>query len=289
MITIDRPGPLTLVQDLGRPGLAHLGVSESGAADRAALRLANRLVGNAEDAAALEVTLGGLRLRTDRLAWCAVTGAATAVTARKSDGERETVLGSHRSLALRPGETLTIAPPATGLRNYLAVRGGLSAPRTLGSAATDLLSGLGPEPVRAGDTFTIATAELDLPDVGSVAPPRVSGELWLRSGPRRDWFTDASWQRLLAGPWRVGSESNRIGVRLEGPALERRIEGELASEGLLAGAIQVPPSGQPVIFGPDHPLTGGYPVIAVLTRDSCDRAGQLRGGATVALREITKG
>lgn len=287
MIRIERAGPSTLVEDLGRPGLAHLGVSPSGAADRVALRLANRLVGNDEGAATLEVTLGGLMLSTDQLLWCAVTGPLTELIVTGSDGSTRRGTAP-QSLVLQPGQTLRLAMPTTGLRNYLAVRGGLLVEPTLDSCSTDLLSGLGPDVVRAGDCFVLGEPVGELPDVASVPAIEPVRELWLTPGPRRDWLTEQSWRSLITQPWQVSPDSNRIGIRLLGPRLERR-EGlvgvELASEGLLAGAVQLPPSGQPLIFGPDHPITGGYPVIAVLTTDCGPAAGQLRAGDTIRLRE----
>lgn len=287
MIRIERTGPLTLIEDLGRPGLAHLGVSASGAADRAALRLANRLVGNAEDAAGLEVALGGLTISTDRLLWCAVSGPATELRVITS-GRRSRQASSPQSLVLQPGEVLQLTAPPTGLRNYLAVRGGLLIEPTLGSCSTDLLSGLGPAVVRAGDTFSLGQPAGDLPDVASAPPTEPVEELWLTPGPRQEWLSEQTWRQLLDQTWEVSPDSNRIGIRLVGPPLarlERYRAVELASEGLLPGAVQLPPSGQPVIFGPDHPLTGGYPVIAVLTTDCCDPSGQLRGGDRIRLRE----
>ena len=287
MIRIEQTGPLTLIEDLGRPGLAHLGVSASGAADRAALRLANRLIGNPEDAAGLEVALGGLTISTDRLLWCAVSGPATQLRVTTS-GVVSRQATSPQSLVLQPGEVLQLTAPPTGLRNYLAVRGGLLVEPTLGSCSTDLLSGLGPEVVRAGDTFTLGEPTGDLPEVTSVPAGEPVEELWLTPGPRREWLSEQTWRRLLDQPWDVSPDSNRIGIRLVGAPLtrlERYRDVELASEGLLSGSVQLPPSGQPVIFGPDHPLTGGYPVIAVLTSDCCDPAGQLRGGDRIRLRE----
>ncbi len=275
MLIVERTGPQALLQDLGRPGLAHLGVSGSGAADRAALRLANRLVGNPEDAVGVECLLGGLAVTAGRLHWVAVTGAPTDVTV---DG---TSVGSHTSLALRPGQTLALAPPGRGLRSYLAVRGGIDAPATLGSRSTDLLSGLGPAPLAPGTDLRVGVTDRPLPaaDLAYADPPRT--RLRVLPGPRRDWFTDDAWRTLLAADWQVSTDADRVAVRLTGPTLERCRTEELPSEAMVRGALQVPASGQPLVFGPDHPVTGGYPVIAVLTEADADRAGQLRPGDTV--------
>lgn len=283
MIIVDRPGPLALLQDLGRPGQANLGVSPSGAADRAAHALANRLVGNLADAVTVETVLGGLAITATALAWVAVTGAPTDLlitTATVLD--RPTA--SHTLLALHPGDRLVIAPPEQGVRNYLAVRGGFLADPTLGSRSTDVLSGLGPAPLRSGQRLEVGRPAAAFPDSDLAPPARPRGTLPVTPGPRRDWFTDAAWAALLAGQWAVTAEADRIAVRLAGPELARRVTRELPSEGLVRGAVQVPPSGQPLIFLADHPVTGGYPVIAVLTERAADDAAQLRPGDQVRFR-----
>jgi biotin-dependent carboxylase-like uncharacterized protein len=275
MLVVDRPGALALIQDLGRGGLASLGVSPSGAADRAALRLANRLLGNPEGAAAIECLLGGLRITSSALHWVTVTGAPTTVIVN------QTRAGSHSSIALRPGDTLTIAPPRRGLRNYLAVRGGLQTPMTLGSRSSDVLSGLGPPPLEPGQTLPVGRAQERLPDTDLAPPEPPRTTLEVLPGPRRSWFTDGAWQKLLTTGWHVSQDSNRVAVRLAGAELNRAITTELPSEAMVRGAVQVPSSGQPLIFGPDHPVTGGYPVIAVLTDRASDHAAQLRPGDIV--------
>jgi biotin-dependent carboxylase-like uncharacterized protein len=275
VLVVDRTGAQALVQDLGRAGHAQLGVSPSGAADRAALRLANRLVGNPEDAAVIECLLGGLAVTARSLHWVAVTGAPTEVLV---DGTR---VGSHASLPLRPGSTLTIEAPREGLRSYLAVRGGLQVAPTLGSRSTDVLSGLGPEPLAPGTELPVGEPLRPLPDTDLAPVERPRTTLAVLPGPRRDWFTDEAWRTLLTTAWQVSSDSNRVAVRLDGRQLPRSTVEELPSEAMVRGAIQVPSSGRPLIFGPDHPVTGGYPVIAVLTQHDADHAGQLRPGGTV--------
>jgi biotin-dependent carboxylase-like uncharacterized protein len=277
VIVVEQPGPLALLQDLGRPGLGHLGVSPSGAADRAALRLANRMVGNDEGRVAIESLGGGLSVRATAVHWVVVTGAPTELLLN----DRPTA--SHATIALRPGDRLRIRVPSQGLRNYLAVRGGIRATPTLGSCATDLLSGLGPAALGAGQELSIGPPDRPLPDVDVVAPDPPRTTLRLLAGPRRDWFTDEAWRRLLDASWTVSPDSDRVAVRLLGPELPRRVTAELPSEGLVRGAVQVPGSGQPLIFGADHPLTGGYPVIAVLTERDADHAAQLRPGQQLRL------
>lgn len=280
MIIIEQPGPLALVQDHGRPGLAHLGVSGSGAADRAAHALANRLVGNPERAATIELVMGGLVISSTDVVWVAVTGAPTDLIVDS------TPTPSHSSVVLQPGDRLTVRPPRRGLRNYLAVRGGIAVATTLGSRSRDVLAALGPEPLAAGQSLPVGRTRQRLPDTELVTPPQPSPVLDLTPGPRADWFTDAAWTVLLGRPWSVSSDADRVAVRLTGPELTRRRAGELASEGLVRGAVQVPASGQPLIFGADHPVTGGYPVIAVLTDRASDHAAQLRPGDQVRFRRV---
>lgn len=276
-IEIVRPGPRCTVQDLGRPGLAGMGVTTSGAADRAGLRRANALVGNDSGDACLEITLGGLRLKALGDITVAVTGATAALTVLGTDGHRSSPDWASR-VRLAAGEQLTIGSPKQGLRSYLAVAGGIDVRPVLGSRSTDTLSGIGPAPVAAGDVLPIGTPrnvagarDTDVPD--RTAPLRV------RFGPREDWFTDSSRDMLLTQAWTVTADINRVGMKLSGhTALQRRISGELPSEGMVPGALQVPQNGQPVLFLADHPVTGGYPVIAVVDRDDVDRAAQHRPG-----------
>jgi biotin-dependent carboxylase-like uncharacterized protein len=277
-VTVLATGSLTTVQDAGRPGRAALGIGRSGACDRRSFRLANRLVGNPEDAATLEVTFGGLRLRADDDVLVVTTGARCAGA------------WPHNAPAtLRAGRELELGTPAGGLRTYVAVRGGLATDVVLGSRSTDVLSGLGPAPVAVGDTLPVGDPERSAPgvDVAPVPDPDASDvTVRVAPGPRRDWFGDDAWASLLAGPYTVTSDSNRVGLRLDGPPLERARTDELPSEGMVRGALQIPPSGQPVLFLADHPATGGYPVIAYVVDDDVDRCGQLRPGQTVHLRAV---
>lgn len=274
-LTVVAPGPLTTVQDLGRPGQGALGVGRSGACDRAAAARANRLVGNDPGAALLEVTLGGLQLRADADVEVVATGAACPGAPHDAP------------LLLRAGELLRLGVPASGVRTYLAVRGGLDVDPVLGSRATDLLSGLGPPPLAAGTVLPVGRSRLPAPGVDvAPAPDPPAGELVVRvsPGPRRDWFGDDAWASLVGQAWQVTPQSNRVGLRLDGAPLRRSREGELASEGMVRGALQVPPSGLPVLFLADHPVTGGYPVIGYVDDDDVDGCAQLRTGQTVRLR-----
>ncbi len=278
-VTVLRTGPQALVQDLGRPGNAHLGVPPSGAVDPDSIKLANRLVGNPETAAGLELLLGGLTLRANASCTVAVTGPA--VELRRDDR----LVDSHHPIHLPANATLEIGTPDTGLRSYLAISGGIDVPAELGSRSTDLLSGIGPAPLRDNDVLNLGTPG---PASGAdvVPPHRAPTELHLpiRLGPRDDWFDDAETQ-LRQGAWTVSDRSNRVGTRLCGTKLNRR-DGEIPSEGVITGAVQVPPDGQPVIFLNDHPTTGGYPVIGVVDRDHLRFLGQARPGTSVRFRPI---
>jgi biotin-dependent carboxylase-like uncharacterized protein len=269
-------GALALIEDLGRPGLAPTGVGRSGATDRAALRLANRLVANTEDAAGIEVVFGGLAVRAHGLLTVALAGAPAPADV---DGMP---VGHHSLILLRAGQVLRLGTPPTGLRTYLAVRGGIAVEPVLGSRSTDILSGLGPEKLAPGTVLPIGPEPDAVPliDVAPVAVPP-GGQVVLRAvpGPRAEFFADLG--ALARITWIASSRSDRVGMRLEGGALERAGSGELPSEGIVRGSVQVPPGGEPVLFLADHPVTGGYPVAAVVLDADVDRASQVRPGQHV--------
>lgn len=281
------PGMQTLFQDLGRPGKGDLGVTPSGAADQASARTANIAVGNPRGATVLE-NIGGMKLQ-------ALTDTVICVTGAESD----TRLGNYplqlaRPILLTAGQELTIGPATNGMRAYLAVRGGIIANTELGSSATDVLSGLGPDPLEAGDIIGTMPRSEAITDTQLANPLRVEknagrtiGTLRCVLGPRDDWFStpdnDEQIQRFLQTEWTVSPASNRVGLRLESEhtTLERVTDGELPSEGMVAGSVQVPPNGKPVIFMRDHAVTGGYPVIATVLEEDIDIAAQLPPGALV--------
>jgi biotin-dependent carboxylase-like uncharacterized protein len=190
---------------------------------------------------------------------------------------------------LRAGAELRLGPPDSGLRTYLGVRGGIAVPPVLGSRATDVLAGLGPPAVAADDVLPVGTSPLPLPgvDLAPVAdPPGGEVTVPVLPGPRADWFGPDAWATLTGAAYTVTSESNRVGLRLDGPALERTVDGELPSEGMVRGALQVPPAGTPVLFLADHPVTGGYPVVGYVVDQHVDRCGQLRPGQTLRFRSV---
>ena len=299
------PGPQSLIQDLGRPGLGDVGVSKAGAADTASARQANRLVGNAPGDAVIETILGGLTVRAHGELTLALAGAITPVeitTTNDAGGDNTRTAPMCSPFALHDGETLTLDQPAAGLRTYLAIRGGIDVPEVLGSRSTDVMSGIGPDPLAAGAVLpigaidqgrTVGAAEPStLPDavrlgLGTPVLLRITG------GPRHDWFTDESQTAITSQTWTVTAESNRIGVRLAtdenqeaAEPLERLTADELPSEGVVAGSLQVPPSGLPVLFLADHPVTGGYPVIGVVVPDDLPIAAQLPPGTMLRFESV---
>jgi KipI family sensor histidine kinase inhibitor len=306
------PGLQSLVQDLGRHGHGRLGVSAAGALDRSSLRRANRIVGNQPSAAVVESVAGGLRVQAVGDQVLAVTGAPVALTiappsdvpgagtagdttakhsTAEDDGGRS---GEVRQVpmatafALLDGEVLTLGAPQRGFRTYLAVRGGVDTQPVLGSRSTDTMSGIGPAPLAAGGFIKAGKATssnvVGNPEVQPDYPDTGVTVLDIVPGPRDDWFDAAALDSLCSQDWTVTPRSNRVGMRLDGKPLERSRSGELASEGTVAGALQVPPEGQPVLFLADHPITGGYPVVAVVVDHQLDAAAQVPIGGRLRFR-----
>jgi biotin-dependent carboxylase-like uncharacterized protein len=279
-LEILRTGPLAVVEDLGRAGLAHLGVGRSGAADRRSHTLANRLVANPDDRATVEVTLGGFtaRVRGGDVD-IAVTGADTNPTV---DG---IMFGTNSINHVRDGQVISLGTPSAGLRTYLAVRGGICVAPVLGSRSYDVMSAIGPSPLQAGDRLPIGEHTTDYPEIDQAPVAAITGtavELLVVPGPRDDWLVDAD--ALVHTDWVTSDHSDRVGMRLVGHPLQHRYpDRQLPSEGATRGAIQLPPNGLPVILGPDHPITGGYPVAGVVIDDDIDKLAQVRPGQHVRL------
>ncbi|MBT2503754.1 biotin-dependent carboxyltransferase family protein [Curtobacterium sp. ISL-83] len=288
-LTVLQVGFGATIQDLGRPGLSDMGLGAAGSADRGSAALANRLVGNRPTAAVLEALLGSVTLRSDAHVVAAVTGAGCPIVIEGADG-RVRGAAAYEVLTLTPGDTLRIGLPSTRLRASLAVRGGFAVEPVLGSRSWDSLAHLGPAPVSVDDVLPVGDDAEGWPVVDAVAPPLDPwpGEpvvLDVVAGPRDDWFTPA-WRGTVTGQdFSVSADSDRVGVRTTAAVpLERSVTHELPSEGVETGSLQVPPQGFPVLFLADHPVTGGYPVVAVLTPESVDRAVQLRPGDTIRFR-----
>ena len=290
-LVVETAGLQALIQDRGRPGRADVGISSSGALDRSAADRAARLVGNMPGTACLESVLGGLSLRAAGDQVLAVTGAAVELevvpTESTDDGWRPR---PGLPFALKDGQTLRVGAPTDGLRVYVAVRGGIETPAVIGSRATDTLAGLGPAALSDGDRLPVGrdpgTAvdwPLEVAGAAVAQPSQPSGPLEVRVvlGPRDDWFTPAALASFQEQEWTVAAASDRVGARLEGRELARSIERELPSEGTVPGSIQVPASGLPVVFLRDHPVTGGYPVIACVLEADLDLMAQAAPGRTV--------
>jgi len=278
-LLVQDAGVLTTVQDRGRAGYAHLGVPRAGALDAPAAALANRLVGNPPDAAVLEVTMGGLRLlHRGPMRWAAVTGAVGTV---RVDADKPVPHG--QAFPWGPS-SLRIETPVAGVRSYLAVAGGIDVAPVLGSCSRDTLAGIGPAPLAPGDELALGE-----PQPGGPAPldtplRRTPAGLRITPGPRDDWFAADALARLRRQEWTVLPASDRVGLRLDGDPLPRVRDGELASEGMVLGAVQVPPDGRPVVFLADHPTTGGYPVLGVVDPDDLWQCAQARPGERIRFR-----
>jgi len=279
-LEILRTGPLALVEDLGRAGLGHLGVTRSGAADRRSHKLANRLLANPDDRATIEVAFGGFaaRVRGGDVD-IAVTGADTDPTV---DGVR---FGSNSIQHVRDGQVISLGTPHSGLRSYLGVRGGIEVTPVLGSRSYDVLASIGPAPLRDGDVVHIGERSGDYPELDQAPVATIPDdvvELRVTPGPRDDWFVDPD--VLVRTNWLVTNHSDRVGMRLVGMPLEYRwLDRQLPAEGADRGAIQIPPNGFPIILGPDHPVTGAYPVVGVVAEDDIDMLAQVRPGQTVRM------
>jgi biotin-dependent carboxylase-like uncharacterized protein len=276
-LRVEAVGASVLVQDLGRPGWAHLGVPHSGALDAPAAALANRLVGNAPSAACLEVLLGGLAVTTDGGVWVAVTGAPVPVEVDRHAAP----FGA--AVRLPAGGRLVLGRPSTGLRSYVAVGGGLDVAPVLGSRSTDTLGRVGPEPVAAGDVLPVGASAAAPAPLDTPRPP-VPGPLRVTPGPRAGRVAGDVVDLLTRTPYTVSPDSDRIGLRLVGDPLPLTSYDELPSEGVVLGSVQVPPDGRPVVFLADHPTTGGYPVVAVVEPTDLWQCAQLRPGERVAFR-----
>lgn len=274
-LVVVNPGPSAIMQDLGRYGHLTSGVGISGAFDRRALSFANRLVGNSESFAAIEILGGGFECETNGATVIAITGARGEVFVN------DVVVSRNVPIVLRHSDRVRVATPAKGIRSYLAVSGGVDVPYVLGSASWDTLARLGPAPLVAGQVLTTGQAHPHVPGIDIGVERRLSTTLIVTPGPHPSFFVDDALASLVQHEYVVSAHSDRIGVRFTGAALARVTGMELPSAPMVRGAIQVPPDGQPLMLGPDHPVTGGYPVVAVVTEHSVDDAAQFTPGLHV--------
>jgi antagonist of KipI len=287
-IHVQVPGLQTTVQDLGRQGFGPVGVSPSGAADPISLRLGNRLVANEESVAGLEMMLLGGTFVFPRGAILALTGSDFGA---KLD-DVNVAVGT--SVQVQPGQTLRLGPTTSGARCYLCVRGGIAVKPLLGSASTHILSGLGGfkgRPLRKGDALRIGRASKRFHS--RAVAPQMSERLCERKvlrvtpGPQADWFSEATLRAFYASPYRVGEQSNRMGLRLERAAISQRGAHEMITEGVSLGAIQVPAGGSPIILFVEQQTTGGYPKIANVISADLHRVGQLRLRDEIRFEQVT--
>ncbi len=287
-LLVENSGLLTTVQDLGRPGYGALGVSPSGAADPVALQLGNVLVGNAPGAAALEMTLVGGRYRFPEGGVIALAGADFGA---KLNGQPVEMSIPH---AVRPGGTLELGLTRAGARCYLCIAGGIQVEQFLGSASTHLLSGLGGfagRALRKGDVVKFGAPEQRIPrrrispKVLKTLKPRKC--LRVTKGPQADWFSEAAMRAFLEGTFRVSEDSDRLGLRLQGAPLALESPREMISEGVSQGAVQVTPSGQPIILFVEQQTAGGYPKIANVIGADLHCVGQLRPRDEITFAQVS--
>ncbi|MFZ1974340.1 MAG: biotin-dependent carboxyltransferase family protein [Candidatus Acidiferrales bacterium] len=290
MIQVQAPGLQTTVQDLGREGFGPIGVSPSGAADPISLRLGNRLVANDEGAAGLEMMLLGGTFVFPEGAIVALTGSDFGATLDDSHIEVGT------SVEVQPGQALRMGPTNSGARCYLCVQGGIAVAPFLGSASTDILSGLGGfegRPLRKGDVMRIGSSTKTEPFHKRTIAPQASQHLFDRKvlrvtpGPQVDWFPESSLRSFYGGAYRVGEQSNRMGLRLEGATVAQRGASSMITEGVSLGAIQVPLGGSPIILFVEQQTTGGYPKIANVIAADLHRVGQLRPRDEIRFAQVT--
>jgi biotin-dependent carboxylase-like uncharacterized protein len=291
-LRVVKPGPFSTFQDLGRRGRGHQGVARSGAFDQHSHRLANRLVGNDLEAATIEILLGPCEFESTGDVIVSITGTEVpamvgsyASATDLHDRDRWTRIrevSCNVAFALHAGEYLRIGTPSIGLRTYFSVRGGFAVASILGSKSYDSLGQIGPPPLSADDLLLIGpspTADAWFEVVPRRLPIDPIG-IPLLLGPRHDWLSETALASLESFTWTIDPASNRTGIRLAGPPLERR-QGELPSEAMIPGAVQLPPSGLPIVLGPDGGTTGGYPVVGVIPQSGLDALAQRRPGQEV--------
>jgi biotin-dependent carboxylase-like uncharacterized protein len=288
LIRVLQSGLLSTVQDLGRHGFARFGISPAGAADPLSLRLANRLAGNPDNAAALEFTLTGPTLQFETKAFAALAGSDFTSTL---DGQPTPI---HRTFLIQPGQTLACPATRSGARCYLALHGGLEIPLLLGSASTHLpsrMGGLDGRALRKGDVLHLRPSDHSLPLL-QLNPAWLRrwfspARLGVTSGPHHDDFSPHSIRTFYSSPFLVSEQSNRSGLRLQGPHIPSPFDGEMITTGVSLGAIQIPPNGQPILLLIDQQTTGGYPIVANLISAHLHLAGQLRPRHSVKFEQVS--
>ncbi len=286
-ILVKRPGPLTTVQDAGRFGYQAGGIRPCGVMDTAAYEAANALVGNRGGEAALEMTLMGPALEFQSPAWVALTGADMGAALDGAPVER------YRAVHVAAGQTLNLGLAASGCRGYLAVRGGIDVAPVMGSRATDMsarMGGFEGRPLRAGDVLPLSAEDgWTPPQQAPMEPPACPGAIEVRAipGPQDDAFTQAGLASFFSVSYEVSPDSDRMGIRFEGPAIESVSGNDIVSDGIVFGSVQVTSGGKPIVLMADHPTTGGYAKIATVVSFDLPKLAQARPGDTVRFRRVT--
>jgi len=284
MIEIVSTGLEATIQDRGRRGWAHLGVPRAGAADLASYELANRLLGNADGDAAIEFLLGGFAVRFTEPTTFVLTGAPVPATLDDRGVDMATVTYAAK------GQRLTAGRAIYGLRTYLGLGGGITTEPVLGSRSTDTLSGLGPPRLSDGKRLPVGVRRgvpgtpADVVVETATAADEI--EVGYIPGPRADFFTDAARKLFESAAWSVTTDTNRVGARLDGRALEYAEDAQLPSEGMLVGSVQVPASGRPIVFLANHPPSGGYPIIGIVIAADVGRVAQAEPGKVIRFRAL---
>ena len=286
-LTVIRPGMLTTIQDLGRWGFQGSGVPVAGPMDWYSHRLANRLVGNDEQAALLEITLIGPELEADAETMCVATGADFDVTVNGGVTQAAT------PFMVPPGGRLRFGARRRGARAMLAVRGGFDVAATFGSRATSVIARMGPleRPLMTGDVLPVGAAATVRPEAtgSALRLPDGGARLRILRGPHDAMFTSDTWHTLLRSRYVVTPDSNRMGYRLKGPSLLHHGDAEILSDATPIGSLQVPGSGEPILLMADRQTTGGYPKIATVITADLPLAGQLAPGDSVAFEACSIG
>jgi len=284
MLEILRAGIQTTVQDQGRTGFRHLGVAQAGALDAPAMWLANRLVNNVGTAAGLEVVAGPVEIRFLRDAWFALCGANFDATLD------DQALFCGWRYRVKKGQKLRLFGPKSGMRTYLAVDGGIEVPVVMGSRSTDVRAGFGGHagrPICNGDRLPLGETYALKNKLGT--PQRQwTPEVRVLRGPEFEQFDEHSQQNFFKHAWTVSAQSNRMGYRLQGAALQRNDKTELLSHGVMPGVVQVPPNGQPIVLLADSQTTGGYPRIAVVIAADLWKLAQAQPGRQFCFVETSQ-
>ena len=287
MIKILEPGPLTTVQDTGRPGQLRYGIPPSGPVDRRAFAIANRLVGNDDGAAALECTLIGPRFEAQAACAIAVTGATMPVTVNGAEAP------AWATVEVKPGDVVKLAPARAGVRAYLAISGGIDVPAVLGSRATYVrgrLGGLEGRALKREDVLRLGPAPATRKRLRAT-PEAISElahepEIRVVLGPQAERFTEDGVAALLGGPYEMLPQSDRMGARLRGPRVRHARGHDIISDGIPLGGIQVPGDGQPIVLLVDRQSTGGYTKVATVCSFDIARVGQVKPGQRLRFRAI---